>query len=154
MPEDTSIPRPAPAHAAMRRLDPLVGSWRLTGRTREAATDDISGTTIATWILGGHFLELRGEMTFRGSTFRSLEIIGYDPETDTFPATVYGDMGGAPMAYYWDAHGDEISHWTEGSRYTGRLTDGGRTLAGGWRATEGDEGAAGANYDAVMTRVD
>jgi uncharacterized protein YndB with AHSA1/START domain len=151
-PDDPSIPRPAPPPAAMRRLDPLVGAWDLTGRTREATGDDITGDTVAAWILGGHYLELRGRMTFQGSTFHSLEIIGYDEASDTFPATVYGDMGGVPMAYHWDVRGDEVAHWTEGSRYTGRFGDGGRTLAGAWRATDGDAEAAGANYEAVMTR--
>src|SRR5215207_3989249 len=97
------LPQPDPA---LKRLDRLVGTWELTGRTLDAQEDNITGRVVIEWMPGGFFLQQRGEMNFMGFKAHSLEILGYNPATDTFPATVYSSMGGVPLSYHWDVQGD------------------------------------------------
>jgi hypothetical protein len=148
-----SAPKRAP-DPALKRLSRLVGVWDLTGRTLDAQEDNIRGRTAIAWLPGRYFLELRGKMEFMGETVLSLEIVGYDPKTNTFPATVYSNMDGAPARYWWDVQGDVVTHWTEGTKYTGSFGDEGKTLSGGWRPDEGREGPENIAYDATMTCVE
>jgi hypothetical protein len=138
---------------ALKRLDKLVGTWELTGRTLGSQEDNISGRVTIEWLPGGFFLQQRGEMDFMGFKAQSLEVIGYDPTTNTFPSTVYSSMDGAPASYSWDVQGNVVTHWTDGHKYTGTFSEDGNTLAGGWRPDKGTEETAENRYDAVMTRV-
>jgi hypothetical protein len=147
-----SLPAATP-HPALRRLDRLVGTWRIRGRTPDADADDISGRVIIEWLPGGCFLQQRGEMEFGGARVHSLEIVGYDPATQAFSSYVFSNMGEAPARYYWDVQGDVVTHWTDGSKYTGTFGDDGNTLAGGWRPDAGREGPDNIAYDATMIRV-
>ncbi|HKY53546.1 MAG TPA: DUF1579 family protein [Anaerolineales bacterium] len=145
--------QPAKPDPALRRLDILVGKWELRGRTLDTAEDSITGWVNFEWLPGGFFLEARGEIDFRGNKVQSLEILAYDPETDTFPANVYSNIDGNVMKYYWDIKGNTVTHWTEGAEYTGTVSEDGKTLSGGWRPQTGTEGSPESTYDAVMTRV-
>lgn len=145
--------QPVKPDPALRCLDVLVGRWELRGRTLDTSEDNITGWVNFEWLPGGFFLEARGEIDFMGLKVQSLEILGYDPETDIFPASVYSNMDGNVMPYYWDIRGNTVTHWTEGSHYTGEFSADGNTLAGGWRPQEGSEGGPESTYDAVMTRV-
>jgi hypothetical protein len=149
--QPTPMPTPDPA---LKRLEPLVGKWNLTGRTFDSAEDNIFGWNTFEWLPGGFFLESRGEIDFKGSKIRSLEIIGYDPASQTFPSTVYSDMSGTAFPYKWNVEGNTVTHWTDRSKYTGTLSEDGKTLMGGWRPDQGKESEENVAYDAVMTRVD
>jgi hypothetical protein len=141
-------------HRALRRLQPLVGTWTLAGRTLGSEADDIKGRVVIDWLPDGFYLEQRGEIEIpaAGRRVRSLEVVGYDPESDTFPSQAYTNLGGEPEAYAWDVRGNVVTHWTKGSRYTGRLSEDGRTLSGGWRAAaRGTD--PGSSFDAVLTRI-
>ena len=141
-------------HPALARLQPLIGTWVLTGRTLDSQVDNIAGRVTIEWLPGGIFMLQRGEISMPsfGMSVHSLEILGYDPEADTFPSTVYSDLGGTPAAYCWQVRGNTVMHWTKGSRYTGTCSEDGTTLAGGWRP-EGEEAEPGGAYDATMIRV-
>jgi len=153
-PETTSpIGQSAQRDPALRRLDKLVGTWELKGRTLDAKEDNIVGRVTIEWLPGGFFLQQRGELDFMGFKLQSLEIVGYDPATNTFPATVYSSMSGAALPYYWDVQGDVVTHWTGGSKYTGTFSEDGNTLSGGWRPDKGIEQSAENTYDATMIRV-
>jgi hypothetical protein len=136
---------------ALKRLDRLVGTWEIKGRTIDSDVDNISGRMTCEWILGGFFLKQSGQIAFKGLTMQSLEIISYDPASQTFPASVYSDMSGTVLPYHWDIQGNTVTHWTEAHKYTGSFSDDGRTLTGGWRHLDG---SGDVGYDAVMTRVD
>jgi hypothetical protein len=136
---------------ALKRLQRLVGTWGISGRTLDSAEDNIIGRMTCVWLLGGFFLEQRSELDFKGLRAMSLEIIGYDPVTQTFPSTVYSNISGAGLPYHWDIQGDVVTHWTEEDRYSGRFSADGRTLTGGWRPVSGREGVT---YDAIMRRID
>jgi hypothetical protein len=141
-------PRPSPV---LKRFERLVGTWEIKGRTLDSKEDNITGRMKCEWLPGRFFLKQSGEIHFRGSTIQSLEIIRYDPSSQTFPSTVYSNMSGVVLPYQWDIQGDIVTHWTPAHKYTGTFSEDGRTLTGGWRPMEGKEGGA---YDAVMNRVD
>lgn len=87
-----------------------------------------------------------------GSKIHSLEIIGYDPLTKTFPSFVFSNMGEVSIHYQWDFQGNVVTHWTKGSKYTGTLSKDGNILSGGWRP-EKRKGGPENTYDATMIRV-
>ena len=148
-PMQMSTPDPA-----LKRLEKLVGTWSIKGRTLDSQDDNISGQVTIEWLPGGFFLQQRGEMEFMGSKIHSLEIVGYDPSTKAFFSNVYSNMAGVPAPYEWDVQGNVVTHWTEESKYTGILSEDGNILSGGWRPEEGKEGPENVAYDATMTRVD
>jgi len=132
----------------------LVGAWKLKGRTLNANEDNITGWTTFEWMPGGFFLQAVGEITFRGSSMQSLEIIAYDPERKTFPSRVYSSMSGTVLSYEWDVQGNTVIHAGLGSKYTGTFSEDGTILSGGWRPDEGTESTDGNAYDATMVRVE
>jgi hypothetical protein len=143
------MPAPDPA---LKRLEKLVGTWSIKGRTLDSKKDNISGQVTIEWILGGLFLQQRGELDFIGSKIQSLEIIGYDPSTKTFPSYVFSNLGERSVPYQWDVQGNVVTHWTKGSKYTGTLSKDGNILSGGWRPEKG-KGGPEDTYDATMIRV-
>jgi len=146
------MPTPTP-DPALKRLERLVGTWSIRGRTLDAQDDNISGRVTIEWLPGGFFLQQRGEMEFMGSRVQSLELVGYDPSTQAFSSYVYSNLGGVPHRYNWDVQGDVVTHWTDGSKYTGTFSEDGTILSGGWRPDEGNTGPDNAAYDAIMVRV-
>ncbi len=151
--DQTATPQCRKPDPALKRLEKLVGTWELTGRTLGAKQDDISGRVVVDWLPGGFFLEQRGEMEIMGVKVASLEVLGYDAETDTFLSVVFSNLDGVPAAYRWDVRGDVVTHWAAGAKFTGKFSEDGNTLAGGWRPDAGIEPNAGNTYDEIMTRV-
>jgi hypothetical protein len=138
---------------------------------------NIRGETTFSWLPGGFFLEQRGHIDFIGFEVDALELIGYDPETDTFPSTVFSGFAPTPLPYRWDVRGDDVtisvSYGQLDATFTGAWREDG-TFAGGWRPNPGadenanppttsagtrsgsrgrDSPAPSANRDAVVCRV-
>ena len=147
---NAQLPKP---HPALKRLEKLVGMWKLTGRTFDSKKDNISGKVTIEWLPGGFFLQMRGMIRMEEFEVQSLEIVGYDAATKTFSATVYSNVDGTPAKYYWQVKGDRVTHWTKGSKYTGTFSKDGQTLSGGWRPDKGRKETSESSYDAVMRRV-
>ena len=139
---------------ALGRLERLVGTWKLTGRTLSSPEDNITGWTTFEWMPRKFFLKAVGEITFQGSRMQSLEIIAYDPERKTFPASVYSSMSGNVFSYEWDIQGNTVIHSGLGATYTGTFSEDGKMLIGGWRPDEGRASTDGNSYDATMIRVE
>lgn len=150
----TSSPQQPKPNPALKRLEPLIGTWTLTGRTLDAGQNDINGRVTIEWLPGGFFMQQRGEIEIPalGLKVYALEILGHDAETDTFPAHVYSNMGEEPAEYTWDVRGNVVTHWTKGSKYIGTISEDGNTLSGGWRP-EGEPETPGNTYDSIMKRV-
>ena len=147
------LPKPDPA---LRRLDVLVGSWRIQGRTLDSTVDNVSARTTFEWLPGGFFLKQTFEADFAGMQLQSLELIGYEPSSDTFPSMVYSNLVGVPIPYRYDIRGRDVTITTElggGARMTGRISQDGNTFSGGWRPEPGTEGAGNVAYDFIGTRV-
>jgi hypothetical protein len=98
---------------------------------------------------GGFFLQQRSEFDFVGMQISALEIIGYDPERDVFPSTVYPSMVGIAIPHEYDVQGKEVTITTEflGAKFSGRTSDDGNTFSGGWRPMPGREGPGKGAYD-------
>lgn len=148
IPPQLLIPNPA-----LKRLDRLVGTWSLKGRTLNSKGDDVSGRVIIEWLPGGFFLKQSGKIDVRGFEVYGLEIVGYDPSTKTFTSHVYSNMSGNPAAYQWDVKGNIVTHWTKEAKYTGTFSEDGNTLSGGWRPVEGIRNTPENTYDATMVRI-
>ena len=151
--EAAQPPGPDPA---LKRLEKLVGTWEATGRTLDSDEDNVSGRLAFEWLPGGFFLQQRVELNFMGFDIAALEVIGYDPATDTFPSTVYSSLVGDPLAYRYEAEGNDFTIRTEfggGATFTGTFSEDGNTLSGGWRPDEGKAGPGNVAYDIRGTRV-
>jgi hypothetical protein len=85
-----------------------------------------------------------------GMQIDSLELIGYDPETNTFPSTVFSNLSPAPLPYGWEIDGDTVTiHVSYGpldATFTGSWRDDG-TFSGGWRPNPGADETVNVAYD-------
>lgn len=148
------VARPDPA---LKRLDRLVGTWRLNGRPVGADKDSISGTTTFKWLHGNFFLQQDMEMDYDGTLIQSHELIGYDPKAGAFASQVYSNMAPDPWPYEWDIQGDDITisigKPPMDATFTGRFAPDGRSWSGGWRPNPGADLEMNAPYDVTATRV-
>jgi hypothetical protein len=147
MSESPGPPQPDPA---LRRLDRLVGRWTMEGNLVGSDEKNIKGETAFSWLPGGFFLEQRVQIDFMGLQIDSLELIGYDPETGTFPSTVFSSFSPEPLPYRWDVQGDTVaitvSHGPLDSTFTGSWREDG-TFSGGWRPNPGADETVNVPYD-------
>jgi hypothetical protein len=147
MADNPNLPEPDPA---LRRLDRLVGRWTMEGHLVGSDEKNIKGETAFRWLPGGFFLEQRARIDFMGQQVDALELIGYDPETDTFPSTVYSGFAPAPLPYRWDVQGDSVtitvSYPPLDATFTGFWREDG-TFAGGWRPNPGADETVNVPYD-------
>lgn len=147
------LPKPEPA---LRRLDVFVGTWNIRGRTLGSKTDNVSARTTFEWLPGGFFLKQTFEADFAGMRIQSLEVIGYDPSSDTFPSTVYSNLAGVPIPYRYDVVGNDVTITTDlagGATMRGSVSEDGATFSGAWRPNPGAENAGNVAYDFVGKRV-
>ena len=144
------MPTPDPA---LKRLDKLVGSWTIKGRTLDSNEDNISGRTTFEWLPGGFFLLQRFEMNFAGFEIQSLELIGYDPSTEAFSSLVYSNLAPFALPYQWDLQDSVLKISTEASTFEGTFNEEGDIFSGGWRPDPGKEGPGNVPYDISGTRV-
>lgn len=126
------LPTPDPAFdgwiASLER-----GAWRAIWsgrRDRHQGSDDVPVAA------RGFFIEQYGTMDFIGMELDGLELIGYDPETGTFPSTVYANISPAPLPYRWEVEGDTVKisvsygPWTRPSPAASPTTARASTVAG------------------------
>ncbi|WP_440947360.1 DUF1579 family protein [Methanosarcina sp. T3] len=146
-------PEPDPA---LKRLEGFVGTWSIKGRTLDSKVDNVSGRTTFEWLPGRFFLKQSFEADFMGMKIQSLELIGYDPASDTFPSLVYSNLAGVPIPYRYDVKGKSVTITTDlggGARMTGKISEDGSTFSGGWRPNPGKGDPGNVAYDFVGTRI-
>jgi hypothetical protein len=110
----------------------------------------IRGETAFRWLPGGFFLEQHVQLDFMGLRIDSLELIGHDPESDTFPSTVFSNLSPAALPYRWDVQGDSVtitvSYGPLDATFTGEWREDG-TFSGGWRPNPGADETVNVPYD-------
>jgi Protein of unknown function (DUF1579) len=149
--QSQQLPKPDPA---LKRLEPLIGTFDIKGRTLDSDVDNVHGRTTFEWVPGGFFLQQRFEVNFMGLEIRSLEFIGYDPSTGAFSSQVYSNLAGTPIPYKWDVQGNVLTISMEGfANFRGEFSEDGKTFSGGWRPEPGKEGPENIPYDVTGTRV-
>jgi hypothetical protein len=159
--QDESAPVP---DAALKRLERLVGVWRLSGRPLGAREDTITGTATFTWLHKdrdaetGFYLQQDLEMDYAGALIRSHELIGFNPKTKAFSSHVYSNMAPDPWPYEWDLQGDTwtiaIQHAPMNARFTGKFSTNGKRFSGSWRPAPGADETINAPYDIRGLRID
>jgi Protein of unknown function (DUF1579) len=149
-----ALPQPDPE---LKRLDRFIGRWTMEGNLVGTDETNIIGETRFRWLPGGFFLEQHVQLNFLGMQIDSLELIGYDPESKTFPSTVYSNLSPAPLPYRWDVHGDTVkitvSYGPLDATFTGSWREDG-TFAGGWRPNPGADDTVNVPYDIGGHRLD
>jgi hypothetical protein len=80
----------------------------LEGHLVGSEGNNVKGQASYRWLPGGFFLEQQIELYFMGLQIQSLELIGYDPQTGTFPSTVFSNMSPTPLPYRWEVEGDSV----------------------------------------------
>ncbi|CRK56576.1 hypothetical protein [Alloactinosynnema sp. L-07] len=157
MSENTQI-QPLTPDPALKALDKFIGSWEMRGGLVGAEEQNIHGKVEFRWMPGGFFLEQHISLDFAGMVqIDSTEIIGYDPETGTYPSTVYSNMSPQPLPYLWRVDGDEVTitvnYGPLDATFTGRFTDGGNSFGGSWRPNPGADETVNVAYDVAGGRV-
>ncbi len=119
--------------ARLRALDPLVGSWTITG--------DATGESTYEWMSGGHFLLQRGVLTHDGRTHEFLEVIGFERGFDAaspaedITSRVFTTTGDT-LDYVYEPGEETLTIWggAKGSPavYRGRWENGRQVLRGAW----------------------
>lgn len=147
-------PQPDPA---LKRLDRFVGTWSMEGHLVGPSENNIKGQTSYRWLPGGFFLEQRIELDFMGTKIQSLELIGYDPETKTFPSTVYSNLSPTPLPYRWDVTDDTVtitvSYAPLDATFHGKFSKDGKHFSGGWRPNPGADETINVPYDIGGARL-
>ena len=140
-------PAPGP-DAELRRLDRLVGTWRVTGGA--------SGQVTYRWLDGGLFLVQDFDLEQDGQRVKGLELIGRDKEfgveqpSPDIKSRIY-DSQGNTFSYVYELEGDTLTIWAgeKGSPayYRGTFSQDGDTASGEWVYP------GGGGYPSTMTRV-
>jgi hypothetical protein len=154
---DAQTPQAPQPDPALKRLDKFVGTWDMKGRTLDSKKDNVFGRATFEWLPGGFFLQQRIELDFVGLKIQSLELIGYDPQTQTFPSTVYSNLSPGPLPYRWDIQDDTltilVSYGPLDATFTGKFSKDRKKFSGGWRPNPGADETINAPYDIEGTRV-
>ncbi len=161
MADDTQDQGPPKPSLALSRLDRLVGTWRIKGRTAGADKDDVVGTTTFKWLQGksgdSFFLEQDMDMDYAGTPIKSHELIGHDPKAKAFSSYVYSNMAPDPWPYEWNIQGDtltiSIKHGPMRAKFTGKFAADGNSFSGGWRPNPGADKKINAPYDFTASRT-
>lgn len=148
-----TLPTP---HPALRELDRFIGTWEMSGSLVGSDEKTIVGRASYRWLPGGFFLEQRVQLDFAGFVqVDSTELIGYDPESDTYPSRVYSNMSPEALPYTWSVDGDNVritvQHGPMDATFEGKWT--GEAFAGGWRPNPGADEAINVPYDVSGSRV-
>lgn len=133
--------------ADLRSLEPLVGTWTLSGETQ--------GTVTYEWMEGGFFLMQRTDFEHGGHRIKGIEIIGHlrpfgeAPSADITSRFYSSD--GDTLDYVYELAGNTLMIWggERGSPayYRGTLSDDGNVCTGAW------DFPGGGGYATTMTRV-
>ncbi|GAB2856343.1 hypothetical protein GCM10022221_64990 [Actinocorallia aurea] len=144
--DDTADDTARPS-AALRALDRLVGTWRISGGAE--------GTVRYEWMPGGFFLLQHVELVQSGHTVTGLEVIGHlrpfgEPSGADVVSRFY-DSDGNTLDYAYEMTGDKLTIWAgaKGSPayYEGAFSADGTTATGAWVYP------GGGGYSSTMTRL-
>lgn len=142
---------------ALKRMEKLVGTWTMKGRTLDSKEGNVFGQNTFEWLPGGFFLQQRVELNFMGMEIQSLELIGYNPETQSLTSQVYSNQSPVPLPYRWDLQDDiltiSVAYGPLDATFTGKFSQDGESFSGGWRPNPGADETINVPYDIGGTRV-
>ena len=141
---------------ALRTLDKLVGTWRVSGRLGDPEEGDVTGEVTYEWMEGGFYLVQHVDMNHGGHHVRGTEYIGWDPEAGNLRSYFFGNGAPGPFArvaleYVYEVTDETITIWGgdvgSPAAYRATFSDDGKTYSGGWEWP-------GGGYSATATRVE
>ncbi|MEV0829570.1 hypothetical protein [Nonomuraea rubra] len=128
---------------AMRQLDVLIGTWKVTNLEDGKETDQ--GTVRFEWLDGGFYLVQHVDL----GVSKSIEYIGYDPDTGTLKSHLFGQSHEI-LKYTWEVDGDTLTIWygDPGSpaRFVGKFNEDRTANTGAWEWP-------GGGYQSTMVRA-
>ncbi|MGY1714472.1 hypothetical protein ACI78R_08450 [Geodermatophilus sp. SYSU D01106] len=129
--------------AALRTLDPLVGTWAVSG------PGDLSGEVRYAWMEGGAWLVQDVDLRRPDGRDRGVEYIGYDEASGQLRSHFFG-TGGELLEYTYRVEADLLTIWfgdpDSPARFEGRFSADGRVNDGAWQWP-------GGGYATTMTRT-
>jgi len=132
------------AEKALKKLEPLIGEWRMTATPPGGQPWPGEGRATFEWHDSGAHLIERSTVDIPGVP-DGVSIIGCDAANGTY-YQLYSDDRGVCRVYEMSIGDGEWTLWREGApfpqRFTGRFTDDGRTIVGRWEKAED-----GTNYE-------
>ena len=135
-------PEVALPDAQLRRLEPLLGTWRCEGHTRDSplgAGVPVTSSERFYWLDGGYFLVSTYETTFGSEpTQKGINYWTYDSDANRFRIIFFSNNG--PFS-------------DEGNRYEGTMAEGKLTFEGPARFQYrlGDDGRIAVNPDGTIS---
>lgn len=138
---------PDSPNPALRKLDRLVGRWRVEGSL-------VFGQIEYEWMDGGFFLIQHVDLTAFGRPVKGVEYIGFDEDTQTLRSH-FMDNNGSNFTYTWDIVGETLRIWfgEKGSdnHFRGTFDESGSSYHGKWEWPDRQGGTTG--YDVEITRL-
>ena len=144
-------------HPKLKTLEPMIGRWRLHGRTDGAPEDNIFGTLELSWLPGGFFLLQKVDIDFAGAMqIDGIELVGYEPETDSLASKVYSNVAPVPVPYRWSLEGNALTiQMDAGATMHATLSEDGDSFSGRWAPDPGHENDPGmVAYEFAGSRID
>ena len=138
---------PKSSHPDLKKLDRLVGTWKVSGPT-------IEGEVRFERMEGDFFVIQHFDLSHEGRKIKGVEYIGFDQDTGTLRSRLM-DNAGSNFVYTWDIADDTLTIWfgDKGSDnfYRGKFNKDGDTNKGRWQWPESNGKIGG--YESTMTRV-
>jgi uncharacterized protein DUF1579 len=125
-----------------QRLAALLGRWRTEGWAREtpgAPAGKIDAVDTYEWLPGEFALLHRVDAQVGDQMVEGAEIIGYDPERQTYVTQYFGSDGPTTYEASLDAEGGALV-WRMRStttRFTGTFGNDGNVVSGHWELLDG-----------------
>ncbi|HLZ57806.1 MAG TPA: DUF1579 family protein [Ktedonosporobacter sp.] len=138
---------------ALKKLEPLVGIWKLKGHLTGSTDENITGYTTFQWLAGGFFLQQNVELNFMGMPIKSHEILSYDAETKKFSSLVYSNMSPVPLPYTWDVEGDKLTIQVKYGPLDATFTGSIATFNGAWKPNPGADPYVNVAYEITSERM-
>jgi hypothetical protein len=133
--------------ADLRTLDPIVGTWRLSGGAQ--------GVIRYEWAEGGFFLMQHVDLEYGGRKIKGVEIIGHlqrvgENASADIHSRFYSFLDGLTLDYVYEIAGETWTIWfgPRGSdnRFVAKLSADGKSYRGAWQWT-------GGGYEVVGARI-
>jgi hypothetical protein len=143
------------AEHALKKLEPLVGEWRMTATPPGGLPWPGEGRTIFEWHESGAHLIERSTIDMPEAP-DGVSIIGCDAANGIY-YRLYSDDRGVCRVYGMSIDDSEWKLWRDGEpfpqRFSGRFADDGRTILGRWEKAE-DGTNYTTDFDMTYSRVE
>lgn len=146
-PNQSAVYQPTQPAADLKSLEPLVGTWTLSG--------DTSGQMTYQWMEGGFFLLQHLDMVHGSNHIKGLEVIGHlrpfgEEASQDIKSRFYSSTGDT-LDYVYELSDDTLMIWggEKGSPayFKGTFSENGNVCSGAW------DFPGGGGYTSIMTRI-